>query len=400
MLVALALLACSPPTDNTELTPLDDLVLVEPEAMHPDQVLILDAGPVEPGLVGQELTPLRHFRTMTVYALPADVDPLEAVEALREQGYAAEPDLERTTLANDPFAYAQWHMEAINAEDAWEESTGNGVMVAVLDTGVSPGGEDAPHTISGWDFIQDDGWANDAHGHGTHVAGTVAQPANNGVGGYGVAPDATILAVRVLDRNGRGWTSDIIAGIELAVEEGADIINMSLGSYNHSSAERRALKDAEAAGVLMVGAAGNDNKKGMVYPARYPEVIAVTAVDARNVRAPYSNWYWTSELCAPGGDTSKDRNGDGLIDGVLQETRINGSYGHYFFQGTSMASPHVAGVAALVMALGPDATETREILQNTALDLGRSGKDNRYGYGLVDAMAAVSATFNMTDGPE
>lgn len=390
MSLVLAWLACSP-APSADLTPMAELDALDDDLIHPERILIADLGPVEPGLAGQHLTSWRELPGTSVLLLPAGVHPLDAVEELRAQGYEAEPDLLRTTLAKDPLLDLQWHLSLINTEEAWEESTGSGVTVAVLDTGVAVGGNDTPNVVSGWDFVDDDGWAGDANGHGTHVAGTIAQATNNGVGGAGVAPDATILAVRVLDAQGRGWTSDIIAGVELAVDEGADIINLSLGSYTHSQNENRAMKLAKQAGVLLVGAAGNDGLYGLVYPARYNHVMAVGAVDARGLWVSYSNYHWKVEICAPGGDTTKDRDADGYVDGVLQQTKVDGEYGHFFFQGTSMATPHVAGVAALVMSMGVNSWDTRTLLKSTATDTGKTGKDVLYGWGLVDAEAAVLA---------
>ncbi len=381
-------LACSAPSD-ADLTPIEELSTLSSEHFNPERILVVDAGPVPPGLRGQELFELRHIGETSVLELPSGIDPMEAIEELRAEGYAAEPDLLRSTQAADPYRNLQWNLDMIGVEEAWEESTGSGILVAVIDTGVSASGEDTPNLISGWDFIQDDGWAQDPNGHGTHVAGTVAQATHNGVGTAGVAPDATILAVRVLDRDGRGWTSDIIAGIDLAVTEGAQVINMSFGGGSRNWAERKALIDAAAAGVVLVAAAGNNASNEILFPAGFDEVIAVTAVDSRGSRAPYSNWHPQAEISAPGGDMGADRTGDGYGDGILQETWSGSRWGYFFYQGTSMASPHVAGVAALVMATGRGPLATRAILRQSAEDRGKKGQDSIFGYGIVDAEAAV-----------
>ena len=392
-------IACSAPTD-ADVSPIEELASLPPEELNPERVLVVDAGPVPPGLRGQDLFELRRVGQTGVFELPEGMDPLDAVEELRAQGFAAEPDLRRSTQAVDPYRDLQWNLDMIGAEEAWVESTGAGVLVAVIDTGVSAGGEDTPNLISGWDFIQDDGWAQDPNGHGTHVAGTIAQATHNGVGVAGVAPDATVLAVRVLDRDGRGWTSDIIAGIDLAVAEGAQVLNMSFGGPSRNYAERKALIDAAAAGAILVAAAGNNASNEILFPAGFDEVIAVSAVDSLGYRAPYSNWHSTMELAAPGGDLDSDRDGDGYSDGILQETSSSSRWGYFFYQGTSMASPHVAGVAALVLSAGRGPLATRAILRMSAQDRGNKGRDSIFGYGIVDAEAAVRMALRTTSGPQ
>ncbi len=330
------------------------------------------------------------------FEVPPGEDALDVVAELRASGLYAfvEPDLIRTaTAVNDPLYPYQWHMDAINVEGAWAETTGAGAVVAVIDTGVSVGGSD-PVTLSGtgYDFVSGDSDPDDGNGHGTHVAGTINQGTDNGVGVAGVAWGAEIMGVRVLNNRGSGTTSDIIDGIVHAADNGADVINMSLGSAFGSAAEESAINYAAAAGLVIVAAAGNDGRStGVSYPARYSEAIAVGATRYDNTRAGYSNYGLGLDVMGPGGDTSVDQNGDGYADGVLQETH-NGrrTYGYYYFQGTSMASPHVAGVAALLMSLGADRDEARDAIEATAVDLGAAGFDNVYGYGLVDAGAAVA----------
>lgn len=329
----------------------------------------------------------------------------------REVEYA-EPNYiaHASMVPNDPYYSYQWHMQnsgygGIKMEAAWDTSTGSGVTVAVIDTGVAyenygeyKKAPDLAGTLftAGHDFVNDDTHPNDDNGHGTHVTGTVAQTTNNSLGVTGVAFNSTIMPVKVLDRNGSGTYANVAAGIYYAADNGAKVINLSLGG----SADSQTLKDAVAyaygKGVTVVAAAGNENSSTISYPAAYDDyVIAVGATRYDETRAYYSNYGSRLDLVAPGGDLTVDQNNDGYGDGVLQQTfgRRVGQFGYYFYQGTSMASPHVAGVAALVIAngvIGPG--NVRAALQTTAEDLGDPNWDATYGWGLVDAFAALNWT--------
>jgi serine protease len=322
--------------------------------------------------------------------------------------YAHNPNVEYAELnyiahasvfPNDPRYRLQWHLDnatygGIGMEEAWPLSTGT-VTVAVVDTGVREGGPDGIGTIiRGRDFVNGDNDPTDDHGHGTHVAGTIAQQTNNGVGVAGVAPGCSILAVKVLDAGGSGAYAWVADGIRYAADHGAKVINMSLGGRSASTTLESALAYAYGQGVTIVCASGNDGSPTRVhYPAAYNAYcIAVGATRYDEAVAYYSNCGSALDLTAPGGDLTVDQNGDGYGDGVLQETYYSGGWGYWFFQGTSMATPHVAGVAALVIAKGiatsPD--EVRNVLQSTAKDRGASGWDSRYGWGIVDAYAALT----------
>jgi serine protease len=320
-------------------------------------------------------------------------------------------------VPNDPYYSYQWHMQnsvygGIKMEAAWNISTGSGVTVAVIDTGTAYENYDkykrAPDLVgtlftAGYDFVNNDTHPNDDNGHGTHVTGTVAQTTNNSLGVTGVAFNSTIMPIKVLDRNGSGTYANVAAGIYFAADNGAKVINLSLGG----SADSQTLKDAVAyaysKGVAIVAAAGNDNSSTISYPAAYDDyVIAVGATRYDETRAYYSNYGLSLDLVAPGGDLGVDQNNDGYGDGVLQQTfgRRVDQFGYYFYQGTSMASPHVAGVAALVIAnglTGPD--NIRAALQTTAEDKGTAGWDEIYGWGLVDAAAALTYVPGPVDNP-
>ncbi|UCC87108.1 MAG: S8 family serine peptidase [Anaerolineales bacterium] len=305
---------------------------------------------------------------------------------------------------NDPYFSFQWHMPLIQAAQAWDVSTGQDVLVAVLDTGIAY--EDfesyrrAPDLSNtrftpGYDFVNKDPHANDDEGHGTHIAGTIAQSTNNGQGVSGVAFGATLMPVKVLDGRGQGSYDSIAQGIVYAADRGARVINLSLSGRGSSSALTEAVDYAVQKGVLIVSAAGNSG--GWVeYPAAYENVLAVGSVGFNRARVDYSNFGLELDLVAPGGDTDVDLNQDGYPDGILQETFRDDAtkFGFYLYEGTSMAAAHVSGVAALLFGRNPGATATqvREAMQNTAFDLGPAGRDNEYGNGLVlaaDALAAI-----------
>lgn len=306
-------------------------------------------------------------------------------------------------VPNDPYYEYQWNFHGvdeggIDMEPAWDVATGDGAIVAVIDTGIRVG-TDLANTkfVQGYDFVNDDSDPTDDNGHGTHVAGTIAQSTNNNEGVAGVAFNTYLMPVKVLDSRGSGTYDDIVSGIYYAVDNGANIISMSLGGSAGSTAMEDALAYAYNHGVTVIAAAGNDGTNQISYPAAYDAyVIAVGATQYDKTLAPYSNYGTSLDVVAPGGNTDVDQNGDGYGDGILQQTftlrGINVNWGYYFYQGTSMATPHVSGTAALVYSLGvtsPD--DIRNILQSTAIDLGAPGRDEYYGYGLINAYAAVQA---------
>jgi serine protease len=290
----------------------------------------------------------------------------------------------------DPY---QWNMTRIGMEEAWDVSTGNGAIVAIIDTGVKQTLEDLAETIfiAGWDFINNDDDPTDDAGHGSHVCGTVAQSTNNDIGVTGIAYNATIMPVKVLNAKGSGTWDQVADGIHYATDHGADIINLSLGGTESSTTLEDAVNDAWNNNVVVVCAAGNNGSSSPHYPAYYANSIAVSATNYLDEKADYSTYGDWVDISAPGGD-SNDNNGDGYIDGILQNTfsRRSGD-GYYFYTGTSMASPHVAGVAALVKACNPSLTnaDVRTILESTAEDIGAVGKDDYFGHGIVDAFAAA-----------
>jgi serine protease len=303
---------------------------------------------------------------------------------------------------NDPLYRHQWHMDQIGMPAAWRLSRGHGAVVAVIDTGVAfrdEGNEfrqvpDLAGTafVPGYDFVDNDENPFDYHGHGTHVAGTIAQTTNNGVGVTGVAFESSIMPIRVLNRQGSGSWGDIADAIRYAADHGADVINMSLGGPIPSVAIWSSVRYARSKGVVVVAAAGNTGRRGVQFPGALSQVIGVSATRYDEELTWYSSWGPQIDIAAPGGDTRVDQNGDGMMDGVLQNTIIAGApmeNDYLLFNGTSMASPHVAGVAALLVSQGvtrPVAVE--RIMERTARSESRDPE--HYGAGIVDASRALT----------
>jgi serine protease len=347
--------------------------------------------------------------------IPADTSPLQMIEALTPYESVQYAELNyyvhATFIPDDKLYSYQWNLNNavkadIRMEEAWDIEEGDpNVIVAVIDTGVAYEDFDiyrqAPDLantrfVPGYDFIHEDNHPNDDHGHGTHVAGTIAQSTNNGIGVAGIAFRCSIMPIKAMDEQGVGDQFTIARAILFAVEHGARIVNLSLGSPESSRTLRDVLKTAYARGVTVVAAVGNDFTKGNQpsYPAAEKDYcIGVGAVRFDLKRAPYSNTGAYVAVVAPGGDLTVDQNADGYPDGILQQTfKTNlGTFAYWFFQGTSMATPHVSALAALLASRGvtrPD--KIREALQLTARDLGPPGWDSEYGWGLIDAHAALA----------
>lgn len=338
----------------------------------------------------------------------ADGESLDAAMArlrLDPRVRSVEPLVEAKALwaPNDPKYALQWNLKAIGADKAWEQSRGKGVVVAVIDTGVAyrAQGEwkqvpDLAKTkfVPGYDFVNDTDTPVDDNGHGTHVAGTVAQSTDNGEGVAGVAFEAAIMPLKVLDASGAGNSADIVEAIRWAADHGANVINMSLGGGAPSQMMADAIAHARKKGVTVVAAAGNASREVVEFPAAYEGVIAVSATRFDGQLAPYSSFGEEVDIAAPGGDKSVDQNGDGQPDGILQDTidPLNpGEHSYEWFQGTSMASPHVAGVAALLIAAGASTPEqVEQALFHGAQSHGLAW-NSRTGHGPLDAAASLAS---------
>ena len=307
-------------------------------------------------------------------------------------------------VPNDPFYSDQWHYVNVNLPSAWNVTTGSSiVIVAVIDTGILSAHPDLSGvTVPGFDFYDNDSNpqdpfcpAPDDFAHGSHVAGTVAAATNNATGVAGVnwggAGKTKVMPLRVFGDYGGscGATSDdIIDAIEYAADHSARVINMSFGGIGSSMAEQTAVTYAFNTGVVLVAAAGNDNANcSNFYPANYTNVIGVSATTTTDTKASYSNFGSCVDLAAPGGD--------GMIpaDWVLSTSQAAGQpIGYYYSAGTSMASPHVAGLAALLISKGVTGpANVQNVMQTTATDKGAAGYDTTFGWGLINAGAAVGA---------
>ncbi len=374
-----------------------------------------------------------------------DLARRETVLALKE--LRKRPEIEAVELNTimrpsfvpaDTYYTLQWHYPLIHLPQAWDIETGDpNVVVAVVDTGVRLDHPDLQgQLVSGYDFISDGARARDGNGidpdpndpgdrgsgagassfHGTHVAGTIAAATNNGIGVAGVAWGAKVMPVRVLGVNG-GTQYDVLQGVKYAAglendsgtlpPKPADVINLSLGGGGHSDIAQAVFTDAYNAGVIVVAAAGNDATSAFAFPASYDHVVSVAAVDLNRNPAPYSNFGSKVDVAAPGGDTSVDRNGDGYADGVLSTLADDSvsplAFVYAFYQGTSMATPHVSGVFALMRSVDPTISpatiDTLLAAGSLTEDIGAPGRDDRTGWGLIDARAAVIAAGAPDTGP-
>lgn len=319
-----------------------------------------------------------------------EVGSLEQARALVAE-LAADPSVEWAQVGAtlralaegpDPFRGNLWGLDAVRAPQAWASTMGSCTTpVAIVDTGLRTGLADLEGRILhhlGYDFADDDPDPQDGHGHGTHVSGTIAAALNNSTSIAGVAPGTCVFGVKVLSDEGEGTSEDVAAGIVYAADAGARVINLSLGcDCDVQQVIEDALAYAAARDVVIVAAAGNDSKDHLGYPASSRWTISVAALDRNLGLASFSNHGPGLDISAPGVDVvSVFRDGESCMG-----------------SGTSMATPHVAGVAALLRAKNPalNREQVRTLLRDKARDLGAPGYDTSFGAGLVDAFAAVGA---------
>jgi serine protease len=363
------------------------------------------------------------------------LETLTVIEELRNRpdvAYAEPNYIRRQQVSpRDDLYRRQWHYPLINLPKAWDTTTGDpGEIVAVVDTGVLFNHPDLSGqlTSTGYDFVSDPDRAMDGNGidpdpsdagaqnpgtsifHGSHVAGTIAALTDNGIGVAGAGWSTRIMPVRALGKSGIGANYDIAQAVRYAAGlendsntipvQKADIINLSLSGTIYSFLEQDVYDRVRAQGVIVVAAAGNGGTSQPMYPAAYDGVVAVGSVDINEQLVGYSNFGPYVDLVAPGGDLSVDLNGDGYNDGVLSTAAsvdLTGqlNYVYSYLAGTSMAAAHASGVFALMKAVNPALTpeDLDELLDNGSItkDIGESGYDDFYGYGLIDAQKAVLA---------
>lgn len=348
-----------------------------------------------------------HFRRTAVVELDAEADLTQALK-----DYRADPSVEWAEpvrlfhiqgIPNDPSFPSLWGMTKIQTPSAWDLTTGVGVVVAVVDTGVNhthpdltaniwanPGeipnngidddGNGYVDDTRGWNFVSNNNAPNDGHSHGTHVSGIIAAVGNNNVGVIGVAPGSQIMAIKGLGDDGSGYDADLAQGIVYAADNGADVINMSWGGTGDSPVIEEAVQYAHSLGVVLIAAAGNSGIDASLFlPAKYTSVVTVSAFNSVDALASFSNFGQKIDVAAPG-------------VGILS-TVPGGFYSS--FNGTSMASPHVAGLAALILSRFPTLTneQVRQALRRTADDVGPSGFDTQSGHGRINALKGVQAAF-------
>ena len=291
--------------------------------------------------------------------------------------------------ADDPLRGRQWGLDQIRADAARATSTGEGAVVAVIDSGVQADHPDLTgRLLGGRDFVDDDDTPQDGDGHGTHVTGIIAAATGNGVGVGSVAPGAKVLPVRVLGNDGGGNEADIVEGVDYAIAQGADVINLSLGfdvpvtAVGLGGSFDAAIDRALDRGIVVVAAAGNNGLPVCEQPSGRDRLLCVGAVDKREMRSFFSSFGQGLGLVAPGGSGLPAANED-----VLSTIPPSG---YEELAGTSQAAPHVAGVAALLVSLGVRGQDAARRIIDTARDVGSPGRDAQFGAGIVNAAAAVA----------
>jgi thermitase len=377
--LALALVLTLPQTVGAEAAPADK------PAYAPDQVIVKfkegkSARTMKATHQEEQAKLLSRNETLGFDVVKVEDKSVE--QAVQE--YEKNPDVEYAEpnyiytiqwTPNDPdFSSRQWGPQKVQAPEAWDVTRGSSsTRIAIVDTGVQYDHPDlAGKVVRGYDFVDDDSDPYDGNGHGTHCAGIAAAVTDNGRGIAGMAPNATIYAVRVLDDNGSGTLDDVANGIIHAADSGADVISLSLGASVGATTLKNAVDYAWSRGVVVVAAAGNSGTSLPSYPAYYSNAIAVAATDRNDNKAYFSNYGSWVDVAAPGVD--------------IYSTYTGSSYAS--LSGTSMATPHVAGLAGLLDAQGRSASEIRAAIENTADPI--SGTGTYWSKGRINVNRAVN----------
>jgi thermitase len=319
-----------------------------------------------------------------VVELPANASEKAVVERLNRHPHIKFAELDRLVtpnfVSNDPYMGSEWHLNKVGATTAWDTTQGAGVIIAILDSGVDGTHPDlAPQMVPGYNFYDNNTNTADANGHGTAVAGVAAAATNNALGVAGVAGQARIMPVRIADANAYAYYSTIAKGVTYAADNGARVVNCSYGGVAGSATIPSAAQYLKNKGGLMFVSAGNNGIDENIAPTT--TMIAVSATDQNDYRTGWSSYGNFVSMAAPG---------------ITYTTSRGGSYDNW--QGTSFSSPLAAGVAALMMAAKPSlgSADIEKLMFSTAVDIGAAGRDIYYGYGRVDAAAAVQAVVNTT----
>ena len=377
----------SAPLQRVEESPIPSTP--EPAAFVSDEVLLqfdpfFPPEALQQTLESQSFTIIDTIEAIGVKVIQVPADQVaSSIDALAnlpgvvavEPNYLAEMT---DTIPNDPDWIFQYGSSAIHAPQGWDINTGsNSVTIAIIDTGIDLTHPDlAGKIVAGYDFVNSDFDPQDDNGHGTHVSGIAAAITNNSLGVAGISWGAKLMPLKALNAFGNGTFDDVAAAIVWAADHGAQVVNLSLGGTNPSTILQSAVEYANAKGCVVIAAAGNTGSS-VLYPARYPSVIAVGATDNNNLHPAFSNTGPELSVSAPG------------VQIYSTLPLVLGGYGYK--SGTSMSTPYTSGLVAILIGLGsswsPDSIRTT--LETTALDLGAPGKDNEFGYGLIQMDAAI-----------
>lgn len=346
---------------------------VSAQVLSNEKVIILFKDKVDKNLIAQAKGKInREFKNIPAIAVTA---PSQAIKVIEKNPKVLKVEKNQILTIKQT---QDWGIQRTQTPSAWNSNiTGKGVKIAVVDTGIAD--HEDLFISGGVSFVSYTTSYSDDNGHGTHVGGIIGAK-NNSIGTVGIAYDSSIYAVKALDKDGSGYLSDIVAGIDWSITNNMDIINLSLGSTTSSTTLKSAVDKAYNQGILVVAAAGNNGTADgsgdtVNYPARYDSVIAVAASDKYDNRATFSATGSTIEVTAPGVNILSTYPGSRYVQ----------------LSGTSMAAPYAAGNLALLKEANPTLShiELREKLQTGSIDFGETGKDPLFGFGFIQAKAAL-----------